>query len=89
MIILISLALVIVDLKVEANIKGLSELRGLFRLFRIFLLYRKATTFTSVAKKRIRTGGFHIKSPVETVIELLSTLRNFTKDKETLREINW
>lgn len=88
-IVLITFALVIVDICVPGQIKGLSQVRGLFRLFRIFLLYRKATTFTKVTRKGIQTSGVNIKSPVEKVLDLLETLKQFTKDKETLKEIAW
>jgi hypothetical protein len=88
-IILITFGLVIVDICTQGQVAGLSQLRGLFRLFRIFLLYRKATTFTKVARKRIQTSGINIKSPVEKVLDLLDSLKHFTKDKETLKEIAW
>lgn len=77
------------DIVIPGQVAGLSQLRGIFRLFRIFLLYRKATTFTKVAKKRIHTSGFNIKSPVEKVLDLLESLKQYTKDKEMLNEISW
>lgn len=89
MIIIATFVLVIVDIAVPGQIQGLSQIRGIFRLFRIFLLYRKATTFQKVSKKRIRTSGYNIKTPVEKVLDLLESLKQFTKEKETIDEITW
>ena len=80
----------ILDLTLNSSkLSGLSQVRGVFRLFRIFLLYRKANTFKKIAKQRIKTGGYDFKSPVEKVLELLEVLRDNTTDKGTIKEINW
>lgn len=82
--------MVILDVELWDNhIKGFNEIRGVFRLFRILLVYRKVVSFKRISKRKIYTSGYHVKSPVEKVLELFEVLKDNTADKDIIHEIAW
>lgn len=74
-VILLAIVLVILDMTLtDGQLSGLLKLRGLFRLLRIGILFRK---FEAIRKKRAAQRKrqtrdiFHLKAPAEIVNEIL------------------
>jgi len=86
----ITFVLCIIDVKVTRNhFDRLRRLHGVFNLFRIILLMRKASEFSRIAKKKARTTGLGLKSPVEKVLELLETYKRSTLNTNLKKDIDW
>ncbi|KAL4512042.1 hypothetical protein ABPG72_005044 [Tetrahymena utriculariae] len=85
-IILLSLALVIIDMTVSFGSKFTSVasiIRAIFRFLRIFLLLRKLQNF-----KKINVTS-SIKTPSEKVLEILSEFKEYFDDTEIISDIDW
>lgn len=84
--VLLSFSFVIVDMLVEdPGISAFFKLRGLFRLLRIFLLFRKLNAMRILRdldhRRKLAVvvpsqGGYGLKSPLERVLEILTKLRD-------------
>jgi len=90
-IILLTFALVIVDIEIEdSSIEGLSRIRAVFRLFRIFVLMRKANEVSRISRNSsFKTKGIDVRAPVEKILGMLDHIKATTKDKEFKNEVQW
>lgn len=62
-------------------------LRGVFRFFRIFLLFRKVNQFKKI---KVAYSRYDVKSPVEKIIEILKNLQeSLKKEEEDVKKIAW
>ena len=62
-------------------------IRGVFRFFRIFLLFRKVNQFKKI---KVAYSRYDVKSPVEKIIEILKTLQqNLQKEDADIKKIDW
>ena len=77
----------------DGQLSGLLKLRGLFRLLRIGILFRK---FEAIRKKRAAQKQrqtrdiFHVKAPAEIVNEILCGIRDMIEnDDKLIEDINY
>ncbi|KAL4460858.1 hypothetical protein ABPG74_016330 [Tetrahymena malaccensis] len=85
-IIFLTLALVILDLllgKSPQFTKIAAVAKGMFRFFRIILLFRKSNQF-----KKIKAAS-SIKTPAERIIDIFTDLKEFFDSKEIIEDIEW
>jgi amino acid permease len=80
-IIVSSLIFVLLDLKLDegSHLKTLLNIRGLFRLFRVFILIRKLNAVRirrEMRKKVTITNDYDFRSPFEKVLEILNEIRD-------------
>ncbi|EAS01283.2 3'5'-cyclic nucleotide phosphodiesterase family protein (macronuclear) [Tetrahymena thermophila SB210] len=85
-IIFLTLALVILDLllgKSPQFTKIAAVAKGMFRFFRIILLFRKSNQF-----KKIKAAST-IKTPAERIIDIFTDLKEFFDSKDIIEDIEW
>lgn len=92
----ILLAIVLVALEMtltDGQLSGLLKVRGVFRLLRIGILFRK---FEAIRKKRAAQRRhqtrdiFHLKAPAEIVNEILMSIRDMVdNDDKLIEDINY
>lgn len=78
-VIILTIAFTILDmLIIDKQLSGVFRIRGIFRLLRISLLYRKLDTMRkkNEAKKKLKSISDGIESPVEAVLKILSKFRD-------------
>lgn len=80
-IIVISIVFVLLDLTAQGNaVEGLTKIRSLFRLLRIFLLIRRLNTLRvkrEALQKRAIFKGTDFRQPLERVLDILNELREY------------
>lgn len=86
-----SIVLVIIDFTITDSTTSFSFIskiiRGIFRFFRIFLLFRKVNQFNRI---KVAYSRYDVKSPVEKIIEILKTLQTtLQKEEEDVKKIAW
>mmetsp|Transcript_42277 Transcript_42277/g.30471 ORF Transcript_42277/g.30471 Transcript_42277/m.30471 type:complete len:219 (+) Transcript_42277:324-980(+) len=81
-IIFINILFVVLDIyDVEGNFSSVLKLRGLFRIMRILIVFRKINMVKAKTDRRRRIdilsgGGAEVRTPQEIIIEMLSNLRD-------------
>lgn len=62
------------------------KIKGVFRIFRVFILVRKLNAVrlrAEMRKKVINSDGYDLRSPMEKVIEILNDIRDSLNMSET------
>lgn len=93
---MISIGFVLLSLFLSENktLQGFLKIRGIFRLFRVFILIRKLNAVRirrDLRKRHITAHGYDLRSPLEKVLEILSEFRNAIDISESklLVELNY
>lgn len=91
-IIAVSIAAVVLDLTVESQVlSNLLKIRGVLRLVRIFILFRKLNAIRLKQERRKRmlvskVSGVDLRTPQEIIVEFLSNIRERLSSSEKAYE---
>ena len=67
------------------QVRNILKIRGLFRLLRVFILFRKINSIrmrAELMQKRHVSEGFDIRAPIEIVLEYLSEIKTLMDPRE-------